>query len=277
MMTQLMERQRHKLNVGIHPEPVKGARDKRKRVLPSSKSDMEQNTPKSVGQLLKETYLFYIQHLYQIFLFVCITYIPLGILHVLLLTGVDLERQFNLRVLFYYLILMGANYIYSIAAVKTIWLLNEGKGQSPLEGYKESWPLLGAYFVVFCWYTLKVFLWSLLLVIPGVIFSILYAFCYMAFLVDGYKGKEALVYSKALIKPRVWRYLGNSVVVVLVLIPVYMILHLLAVILFGVGIQGHVSVVPRMGQAILNFTNAFLAMYVTVFFFFLYHEFKKEQ
>lgn len=87
---------------------------------------------------------------------------------------------------------------------------------SPKESFKEARPLIGSYFWLSILTAILVLLWTLLLVIPGIIFSIYYSFAVYAFFFEGRKGMDAIKRSKALVKGHWWpvagRILGLSLI-----------------------------------------------------------------
>ena len=80
------------------------------------------------------------------------------------------------------------------------------------QAWRQAFGIFGDYLNVKILFLIKVFLWSLVLIVPGIIFAVLYSFHSMALLMDGKKGMEALKFSKDLIKPHVFLYTGYLLV-----------------------------------------------------------------
>lgn len=76
------------------------------------------------------------------------------------------------------------------------------------------WPYLGLSLLI----TILVILWSLLLIIPGIIFSIFYSLAVFVFLSEGKLGMKAIRRSYALVKGHFWQLLGRFFFFVLVII-----------------------------------------------------------
>ena len=91
--------------------------------------------------------------------------------------------------------------LYLVAAIKMVQALDENKYsniQSVLRSANQSF--LG-YVHIKILTILKVLLWSLVFVVPGVIFGVFYSMSSLAFLVDGKKGAEALQFSRSIVRP----------------------------------------------------------------------------
>jgi len=86
------------------------------------------------------------------------------------------------------------------ALIRCIQAVDQGEPIGVLKAYGSSLAVLSPYIYVKFLYLFKVFLWSLCLVIPGMIFGFLYCLSGMAMLIGGKKGGEALTYSKKLIR-----------------------------------------------------------------------------
>jgi hypothetical protein len=57
-----------------------------------------------------------------------------------------------------------------------------------------------------------------LFVFPGIIFGLFYSLAGMAHLIEGKKGKEALIYSKELIKPYIIKYSDYLLAVIIIIL-----------------------------------------------------------
>jgi len=90
------------------------------------------------------------------------------------------------------------------------------------ESEKYFWPYLGVYLMTLIF----VLLWSFLLIIPGIIFSIFYAFSLYVFIFEGKRDIEALRRSKSLVKNYFWPVLLRIALVAVVFIILFSILEI---------------------------------------------------
>lgn len=88
---------------------------------------------------------------------------------------------------------------------------------SAKEAFTEAKPFIPSYLALAILTGVLVLLWSLLLIIPGIIFSVYYSFAVYAFFFEGQKGIKAIKRSKALVKGYWWpvagRVLGLSLII----------------------------------------------------------------
>jgi len=75
--------------------------------------------------------------------------------------------------------------------------------------YKKTRSLFWPYFWLSILSSVLIILWSLLLIIPGIIFSIFYSLAAYVFFFEGKRGMEAIRRSKSLIKNYWWAVLGR--------------------------------------------------------------------
>ena len=73
---------------------------------------------------------------------------------------------------------------------------------------------------------IKVFLWTLLLIVPGIIFSVYYSLSSWSLVVEGKKGNEALRRSKELIEGYWWAVVGRNLYVGLIYAGIFIVLSL---------------------------------------------------
>jgi len=99
---------------------------------------------------------------------------------------------------------------FSIRAYMSIFLLvkknYEGK---ELEIYKETKNLFWPYFSLTVLTTIFIILWTFLLIIPGIIYSVFYSFAVYAFFFEGEKGMAAIRRSIGLVKNYWWEIFGR--------------------------------------------------------------------
>ena len=107
---------------------------------------------------------------------------------------------------------------------------NNYKGDE-LKIFKESKKYFWSYFWLSILTSILILLWTLCLIIPGIIFSIFYSFAIYAFFFEDLKGMKAIKRSVNLVKNYWWSITGRFVVIGIVLyifmliisIPVYLV------------------------------------------------------
>lgn len=82
-----------------------------------------------------------------------------------------------------------------------------------LKIFKETKKYFWSYFWLSILTTVFVLLWALLLIIPGIIFSIFYSFAVYAFFFEGLTGMEAIRRSVNLVKNYWWAVFGRFIVI----------------------------------------------------------------
>lgn len=86
------------------------------------------------------------------------------------------------------------------------------KGASK-EIFAETKSLFWPYFALAILSTILIVLWSLLLIIPGIIYSVFYSFAIFVFLFENKRGKKALNRSRELVKGYFWPVFGRTLLV----------------------------------------------------------------
>ena len=152
---------------------------------------------------------------------------------------------------------------YSIALIKTIHNAAQGQEVSGIEMYREAKGVLKPFAVVSIIVFVKVALWSLLLIIPGIIFSVLYSFAQLAVIIDGKRGNEALVFSKSVVKDNLKEFLLKMFALMGV------------VILIGI-ISSFMVLIPFVGIIINEAVKIALGIYAMIFSYYLYQDLKSK-
>ena len=93
------------------------------------------------------------------------------------------------------------------ALIRAIGTAGAGGTPNVLESYAQGVRILDSYLWVKFLFVFKVLCWSLLFVVPGIVFGVLYNFSGMAAAVDGKRGMEALRDSRAIINANLSDYL----------------------------------------------------------------------
>ena len=232
---------------------------------------------KNLGQLLSDSVTLLTENITKFLLVTLIVYLPLIILTVGF-KGLMLHPQsFSLGVGFILImavIMIVLFVLYPIVIIKMIQSADRGEDLTPMASYREALSIWGPYLIVVLWAIGKVVLWSLLLIIPGILFGILYSFSNMAVLLDGKRGQEALVYSKQIIKPQFWSYVGYSAAVAVIMLILYLAIRFAISAVLGAPTANDTSMRSIIIGTAGNFLTAIVNIYGTIFSYFLYREFK---
>lgn len=242
---------------------------------------------KSFGQLLSNTFLLIRENMGDLAGIVAIVYLPFSFLF-LLFVAIPIflkERmsaaapggQAGLIVLFIVLfavlitITVLAFILFSIAILKKIKACDEKQTLSPWAAYKDARPFLGAFIVVMLWVFLKVALWSVLLIVPGIVFALFYSFAQMTFIFDGERGVNALKTSRHIIQPHFWEFAWKSLAVMVVVLVISLLYSVILERIFSLK-TGYQPIIVSIAE---NLFNGFLGVFPTVFGYFLYKDLKE--
>lgn len=111
-----------------------------------------------------------------------------------------IDDAINYAVLVYFL-------FYFVVVVKSIHAVDHGGNSGVIASTREALGIFGSYLWVKILSLFKILCWSLLLIIPGVVVGVLHNFSGMALLIDGKRGKEALIRSQEIIASNTKKYL----------------------------------------------------------------------
>jgi|GEM_PF-1148255 len=242
---------------------------------------------KSLGQLLCDTFLLLKRNLFSLSGVVFATYFPLGFLSFLFfwVTFVFKDKidiffaQKSILAVIVFIVFFSAliavvfltMMLFSIAIIKKIKACDEKKGLSVQEAYRCSVAALGPFCIVSLWVLLKVSLWSLLLIIPGIVFALFYSFAQIVFVLEDKRGLAALVRSRNIIQPYFWEFIGKSLVAGLIFFVISGPCQLIVYLAF----PSKVGWDPIMAAVLVNFINGFLGVFPVVFGYFLYKDLKE--
>ena len=102
-----------------------------------------------------------------------------------------------------------AIYFWTRAYIGIFLLVKKNYQGEAAETYEETkklfWPYIGLSLLT----GLLILLWSLLLIIPGIIFSFIYSFAIYAFFFEDKRGMSAISRSKEIIKGYFWPVVGR--------------------------------------------------------------------
>jgi len=126
-----------------------------------------------------------------------------------------------------FLVLVFLVYFLTKASISILlYIKNAYKGDTKKLYHSESekyfWPYLGISLMTFIF----VLLWSFLLIIPGIVFSIFYTFALYVFIFEGKRDIEAIRRSKNLVKNYFWPVLLRIALVAIVFIILFSILEI---------------------------------------------------
>lgn len=131
---------------------------------------------------------------------------------------------------------------------------------------KEARPYVAKYLITSFLTGLFVLLWTLLFIIPGIIFAVYYGFSLWAAMLEGKPALEAISRSKELVKGRWWAILGRFIVVG---IAVYAISLIIAVPLASTK-EGEPFY--YIWSVVMNIFNLFVAPVTLIYASFLYKD-----
>jgi len=109
-------------------------------------------------------------------------------------------------------------FLYLVAIVQSIHAVVCGGNPGVIASYRKASGIFGSYLLVKILSLFQILCWSLLLIVPGIIKGVYYNFSGMALLIDGKRGKAALIQSQKVIKPNVVKYLVSYFLTAIILI-----------------------------------------------------------
>ena len=152
---------------------------------------------------------------------------------------------------------------YSIALIKTTHKAAQGQPVDAVEMYKEAKDVFKPFAIVSILVFVKIILWSLLLIVPGIIFSVLYGFSSLSVIIDEKRGNGALVFSKTVIKSNLKEFLLKM-------------LSLMGIMLLISFISSFLLLIPLIGVIFNEAVKAVLGIYALIFTYYLYQDLKNK-
>ena len=229
---------------------------------------------KSVICLLKESVSLFIDNFPKFLGLIVLFFLPLAIGYLVIfaltagaITFLGLQKDLVAAFVAVFSFLMAAGFLcwgvfYSIALIKMVAVIDKGESLKVTDAYRQAIPLFAPFFLVYFLVAIKVFLWSLLFVIPGIIFAIFYTFTQFSVIIDGKRGREALVFSRNIIQPQFWQFITKISLVMIIMIGVTLGLKMLS------------GLLPIIGEILLGIFNIFEGAFATIFLYLLYKDFK---
>jgi hypothetical protein len=224
--------------------------------------------------LLRKSWLVFIKHFKSFFLiggiFFCSYFV---FLFGLALKGVMFGPALNIdsRFIFFLdlivkIILFGGFSLWSLFYNAVIIKMVAYASKDEVINLKVIFSQVKSFFVsfllVFFLVFFKVLLWSLLFIIPGIIFSFFYAFSQFSFVLDCKEGKEALVASRRLVQLNFTDFIFKYMAIFILVSGIYIVVRLCS------------KLIPGAGIFLSFFVQLFLSMYLTIFIYQMYQDYK---
>lgn len=157
-------------------------------------------------------------------------------------------------------------YFYIRAQIATFLFIRDGYKDKPEKVFKDSkslfWPYIGLSLLT----AILVFLWLLLLIIPGIIFSVFYVFAVYVFFCEEKRGMDAIRRSRKLVSGYFWQIFGRILFIFLVTLIFVSIVGLPAYPL------PKESVTFAIWDVVMQVINLIVAPIYIIFFFKLYRD-----
>ncbi len=220
----------------------------------------------SIGQILSESWKRFTQNFQIILLVVLVVYIPINMILFFVPFDALLEQMGELQWFKAYIRivqilewLIGIIATMAIAYIVKQWI--DGENVSFKEAIKKS--LSRWFFAVWTNILLGIFLFllTLLLVIPGVIYYVYWIFVIQVVVLHNKSWNDALDYSKNIVKGRWWKVLGYSLVFGTLMIIASLSIGLLEGIILGFLPENFVI---SIFEVLLDSFTDFLLSYFTV-------------
>lgn len=189
----------------------------------------------SIGKLLSVSWELFTKNIALISLIVLVTFTPFTLVVLYLSNQMTGKYSMSASVPGYFFVVFLITYllfaIYVVAIPLVVQARLKGQSITLKQSLRQSLP---HFFPIILTTLLEIIFLiglTLLLVIPGIIFSIYWGFVHVSVALKHKSGIAALKDSKAAVKGRWWKVLGYSIVFTILSIPVFFIQILLMVIL----------------------------------------------
>jgi len=234
---------------------------------------------KSLKFLLKDSLNLYINNFWKFISVAAIYYVPVFLINTYILINFNFRQiriledieQFGVMALFGFSAILGL-FIFYIAFIQSIQIIENNAEFSVLSVYQHAFSLFGSY----CWIAgiviIKVFLWSLLLIIPGIIFSFFYTFAPLILILEKKTGTAALIQSKKVVKANFGKFLGNLFAALVIVLIIVLMCKFIINIWFGTYVIGSRALIPLIGYTISEMIEYAMCLYVLIFQYYLYKD-----
>ena len=166
--------------------------------------------------------------------------------------------------------------LYFMSLIKTIHFAQQQKTIKLWEIYKETLSEYKKFFQIIRLYLFKVFSWSFLLLIPGIVMAVIYNYSVLAFLIDGKKGQDALMMSKKIIKTHYNKFLDYMLFMFLI----YLVTCFPIILVLDLWISGFWYVSRFLLVYIFEYVQIYciilLGIFPVIFYYYLYQELKQQ-
>jgi hypothetical protein len=253
--------------------------------MKAQKTEAKKEKPAIKGALviLSESWWIYKERFHDLLGYSAWILLPyLGIATMYFLLSVD--QLISWTFLPIYIVLILAQILVALWATNALMLfinqILDGEKEPDNEKINQSaWQLIMPLVIVGLLHTLVILGGFLLLIIPGIIFSVWYLFAQISVVLDNKRGMAALSFSRSLVKGRFWQILHRSAIGPMIMIAVY----LLGIsIIFGIGYllgaeapTDEMVMIPAWMDVVENIADVlFLPMFL-VYWTILYRNVKK--
>ena len=232
---------------------------------------MTQNSPK-LFNIFRKSIFFYLQHFLRILEILSWIIIPGSVIFVLFFFWGLKEVQLYALMTIFFLSIPFLLVLLSLAILKLIDALNHQADSSSLTIYSQAFSVyMGSFLVIFLVFV-KVSLWTLLMIVPGFLFSIYYSFSFMAYVLEGKKGMQALAFSKDLIQPNFLKFFVFAGFLLIVMLPLFLSALFMSNYVYGLSLLTNMSIIMA-AVSTVNLLWGILIVFPIVFLYFVYQDF----
>ncbi len=175
----------------------------------------------------------------------------------------------TMAVFFFVIAIILSIYFFTRASLAIVFFIDRDYQGNSKSLFDETKPLFWPYIGLAILSTILIILWTLLLIIPGIVYSIFYSFAIFVFLLENKKGMSALKRSKEIVKGYFWPVFGRTLLVGIVISIVMGILST-PIKFFPEG-----SVMFTTMNTVLNIIAFILAPISTIFTYRMYKDLLK--
>jgi len=167
-------------------------------------------------------------------------------------------------------------FLYLIAVMKMIHAADQGRKAGALAAYGQAIAIFHRYLWVKIIYAFNTLCWSVLLVIPGIIYGVFTSFSGLALLIDHKQGAEALTFSRSIIKPK-WARYCTTILYLLIILIAYCVLFISSLdgIIYLFRVKGN-WIAARAIDYVEIAIVAMAGFYFLISYYYLYKDLKQE-
>ncbi len=188
------------------------------------------------------------------------------IVEVLTANGQYLFYKANIFIVLIFVLIFSLwSVFYNAVIIKMVERASQNQPIKLLDIFIQARAVFIPLLIVSCLVVIKVLLWSLLFVIPGIIFGLFYAFSQFSVVVDGARGQKALRESCRLIRPNFGDFIFKYASMFVLSLSFYFLL------------RSSLSAVPIAGAVLSFVVQFFLSIYLTIFLYYVYRGYKDKK